>query len=268
MAVSADYIRNDLKELYLRRDLNPGRRDTTGRTSTLRRVDAANFTAQVLEITNLGWANSDSLQLSLVKRQSRGHQYRISYTLSRTYGNVSAPGTIDTISTQILDDLNLEDGEARTSQDRPHVLSINGSVEVPKTFGLVFSGGMQFQSGTPFTLIDSSTDPDRNGFFQEPLPAGTYSGAASNSEAITVEYDGGFRGARGPNLFLLNLRAGYRIRLPGSRFLQAYVDGFNVTNHVNFNTPNGDRRDTATFLILRSASAPTRTAQFNLKYTF
>ena len=268
MAVSADYIRNDLKELYLRRDLNPGRRDTTGRTSTLRRVDAANFTAQVLEITNLGWANSDSLQLSLVKRQSRGHQYRISYTLSRTYGNVSAPGTIDTISTQILDDLNLEDGEARTSQDRPHVLSINGSVEVPKTFGLVFSGGMQFQSGTPFTLIDSSTDPDRNGFFQEPLPAGTYSGAASNSEAITVEYDGGFRGARGPNLFLLNLRAGYRIRLPGSRFLQAYVDVFNATNHVNFNTPAGDRRTAATFLILRSASAPTRTAQFNLKYTF
>jgi hypothetical protein len=268
MAVSADYIRNDLKELYLRRDLNPGLRDTTGRTSTLRRVDAANFTSSVLEITNLGWANSDSLQLSLVKRHSRGYQYRVSYTLSRAYGNVSAPGTIDTISTQVLDQLNLEDGEARTSQDRPHVLSINGSVQVPKTFGLVISGGLQYQSGTPFTLTDSSTDPDRNGSFQEPLPAGTYSGAASNPEAITVENDGGFRGARGPDLFLLNLRAGYRIGLPGGQALQAYVDVFNVTDHVNFNTPSGDRRTPATFLILRSASAPTRTAQFNLKYTF
>ena len=85
---------------------------------------------------------------------------------------------------------------------------------------------------------------------------------------MTVEYDGGFRGARGPSLFLLNLRAGYRIRLPGGRALQAYVDVFNATNHVNFNTPAGDRRTPATFLILRSASAPTRTAQFNLKYTF
>jgi len=268
MAVSADYIRNDLKELYLRRDLNPGVRATTARTSAVTRVDAANFTASVLEITNLGWANSDSLQMSLVKRQSRGHQYRISYTLSRTYGNVSAPGTVDTISTQILDDLNLEDGEARTSQDRPHVLSINGSVEVPKTRGLVISGGLQYQSGTPFTLTDSSTDPNRNGGFEEPLAAGTYSGAASNSEAITVDYDGGFRGARGPDQFLLNVRAGYRIRLPGSRFLQAYVDVFNVTDRVNFNTPNGDRRDTATFLIRRSATAPTRTAQFNVKYSF
>ncbi len=62
MAVSADYIRNDLKELYLRRDLNPGLRDTTSRTATLRRVAAANFTASVLEIANLGWANSDSLR--------------------------------------------------------------------------------------------------------------------------------------------------------------------------------------------------------------
>ena len=268
MAASVDFIRNDLKELYLRQDLNPGLRDTTSRTSTLRRVHADAFTSQVLEITNLGWANSNSLQVSLVKRQSRSHQYRVSYTFSRTYGNVSAPGTIDTVSTQVLDDLNLEDGEARTSQDRPHVLSVQGSVEVPKTGGLVVSGGLQAQTGTPFTLTDSSTDPDRNGFFQEPLPAGTYSGAASNQDAITVENDGGFRGARGPGLFLLNLRAGYRIPLRGGRALQAHVDVFNVTNQANFNTPSSDRRNSATFLILRSVVNPTRTAQLNFRFLF
>jgi len=222
----------------------------------------------VLEITNLGWANSDSLQVSLVKRQSRSHQYRVSYTFSRTYGNVSAPGTIDTVSTQVLDDLNLEDGEARTSQDRPHVVSVQGSAEVPKTGGLVVSGGLQAQTGTPFTLTDSSTDPDRNGFFQEPLPAGTYSGAASNPDAITVENDGGFRGARGPGLFLLNLRAGYRIPLRGGRALQAHIDVFNVTNHANFNTPSSDRRSAATFLIFRSVVNPTRTAQLNFRFSF
>jgi hypothetical protein len=43
-----------------------------------------------------------------------------------------------------------------------------------------------------------------------------------------------------------------------------------VTNRANFNNPNGDRFDAATFLILRSIlnGGPTRTAQFNLKYTF
>ena len=59
-----------------------------------------------------------------------------------------------------------------------------------------------------------------------------------NPDAITVENVGGFRGARGPGPFLLNLRAGYRFRLPGGRSLQAHVDVFNVTNRANFNTPN------------------------------
>jgi Carboxypeptidase regulatory-like domain/TonB-dependent Receptor Plug Domain len=268
MAISADYIRNDLRDLYLRADLNPGLRDTTSRTATLRRVNAANFTSFVYEINNLGWANSNSVQLSLVKRQSRGYQYRVAYTWSNTFGNTASPGVAENIPTQVLDQLNLDQNEARTTQDRPHVLSVNGSLEVPRTRGLVVSGGIAYQSGAPYTLTDSSTDPDRNGTFQEPLPAGTYSGAASNSDAITVENIAGMRGARGPDSFLLNMRAGYRFRLPGGRALQAHVDIFNVTNRANFNTPNGDRRDTATFLILRSVVNPTRTAQLNLKYTF
>jgi outer membrane receptor protein involved in Fe transport len=43
MAVSADYIRNDLRDLYMRQNLNPGLRDTTARTSTIRRVDPTSF---------------------------------------------------------------------------------------------------------------------------------------------------------------------------------------------------------------------------------
>jgi hypothetical protein len=268
MAISADYIRNDLKELYLRRDLNPGTRASTARTAAVTRADAANFTASVLEITNLGWANSDALQLSLVKRQSHGYNFRVAYTLSRAYGNTPSPGAIDTIATQVGNELNLEAGEARTTQDRPHVLSVSGALEVPKTRGLQLSGALQYQSGTPFTLTDSTTDPNRNGGFEEPLPAGTYSGAASNPDAITVEFDGGFRGARGPDQMLLSARARYAFRLPGGRSLQAWVDVFNVTNRANFNNPTGDRRDTATFLILRSVVNPTRTAQLNLRFSF
>jgi hypothetical protein len=151
-------------------------------------------------------------------------------------------------------------------------------LEVPRTKGLVVSGGWQYQSGTPFTLTDSSTDPNRNGSFEEPLPAGTYSGPASNPNSISVNYKGGLTGARGPAFGLLNMRAGYRFRLPGNRSLQAHVDVFNVTNHANFNNPtaaaggvtSSDRRDTATFLVLRSirGGGPTRTAQFNLRYSF
>jgi Carboxypeptidase regulatory-like domain/TonB dependent receptor/TonB-dependent Receptor Plug Domain len=276
IAISADYVHLAMRDLSMRQDLNPGLRDSASRTATLRRINAANFAAAVLELVNTGWADYNGLQTSVQKRFSHNYQLRVSYTLSRTRGNLASPGALETITSQTVDpvtrapSLNLEQQEGLTAQDRPHLLSINGSVQIPRTRGLNFSGVLQYNSGTPFTITDSSTDPNRNGNFEEPLPAGSYSGAAGNSDAYTVENKGGIRGARGPSYFLINMRAAYRFKLPGGRSLMAHVDAFNVTNHANFSSPNGDRRDTATFLILRSIlnGGPTRTAQFNLKYTF
>ena len=270
MAASVDYIHNDLKELYVLRELNPGTRASTARTAAVTRRDAANFTASVTEVTNLGWSKSDSVQFSLVKRYSRGYQYRVAYTLSRANGNVASPGgTPDISDSQVGDDLHLELQEARTSQDRPQVLSVNGAAEVPHTRGLQLSGSLQYQSGSPITLIDSTTDDNRNGLTSDSLlPAGTYSGAASNPDAITVENDGGYRGARGPNQMLMSIRARYAFKMGGGRSLQAWIDVFNVANRANFNNPSTDRRDAATFLILRSVVNPTRTAQLNFRYSF
>ena len=67
---------------------------------------------------------------------------------------------------------------------------------------------------------------------------------------------------------LMSIRGRYAFKLGGGRSLQAYVDVFNLTNRANFQTPNGDRRDTATFLILRAVNNPTRTAQLNFRFTF
>jgi hypothetical protein len=83
-----------------------------------------------------------------------------------------------------------------------------------------------------------------------------------------VDYDGGMRGARGPGMFLLNVRARYAFKLGGNRSLQAWVDVFNLTDRANFNTPSSDRRSPSTFLILRSVVNPTRTAQLNFRYSF
>ena len=227
------------------------------------------------ELVNLGWADYDGLQMSVQKRVSRGYSFRASYTFSRGFGIVGSPGATDFITTYTTDpvthavDQHLSDLESLTSQDRPHLLSLSGAMEVPRTHGLNLSGVLQANSGTPFTLTDSNTDPNRNGNFEEPLPAGTYSGPAGNVNSITVENKGGFNGARGPGYFLINMRAAYRFRLPNSQSLQAHFDIFNLTNHANFNTPTSDRRD-ANFLIVRSIlnGGPTRTAQFNLTYRF
>ena len=97
----------------MRTDLNPATRATTARTAAVTRPNP-NFSAAVLEINNEGWANSNSFQVSLVQRQTHGYQYRVAYTYATTYGNTAAPGNIETISTQIGNDLNLAAGEART----------------------------------------------------------------------------------------------------------------------------------------------------------
>lgn len=275
VAVSADYVRLNHRGLIMRQDLNPGVRRSTSRTATVDRINP-DFVSSVLELVNSGWADYNGLQTSLQKRSSQGYSFRVSYTFSRGRGIVDSPGATQTINSATVDpvtkvtDLHLENLEGLTGQDRPHILSISGALEVPRTHGLNVSGVVQYNSGTPFTLTDSSTDPDRNGSFQEQLPAGTYSGASTNVNAITVKNRGGINGARGPNFFLTNLRAAYRFKLGGNRSLQAHFDVFNLTNRANFTTPNGDRRDAATFLIVRSIlnGGPTRTAQFNIQYRF
>jgi hypothetical protein len=39
-------------------------------------------------------------------------------------------------------------------------------------------------SGAPFTIYDSAIDADKNGELLDPLPAGVYSGVASNPDAM------------------------------------------------------------------------------------
>jgi hypothetical protein len=279
IAVTADYVHANHRDLYMLQDLNPGVRATTARTSTVTRIrPTTEFNAAVLELVNAGWFDYDALQTSVQKRFSQNYQFRLSYTYSRTRGTVGAPGATDTINWATVDpvtqitDLHMDDRVSVGDQDRPHILSLSGTVVVPRTGGLNLSGVWQYNSGTPFTITDSTTDPNRNGSFEEPLAAGTYSGAASNVNAITIENQEGFNGARGPDFSLLNLRAAYRFKVPGggNRRVMAYVDVFNVTNRPNYNNPTGDRRDAATFLILRSIrnGGPTRTAQFNIRYDF
>jgi len=287
IAVSADFVHSSHRDLYMLQELNPGIRASTARTAAITRVlPTSQFAASVLELVNAGWFDYNGLQTSVQKRYSNHYQVRLSYTYSRTRGTVGAPGATDDIQTFVTDPitkettLNLDDRAALGDQDRPHILSLSGAVEIPHTKGLNLSGVWQYNSGTPFTLTDSTTDPDRNGLFQEPLPAGRYSGSPSNPNAIAVDYKGGYNGARGPDFSLLSLRGAYRFKLPGNgnRRLMAYVDVFNVTNRANFNNPvataggvtSADRRAADTFLILRAIrnGGPTRTAQFNVRYDF
>jgi hypothetical protein len=124
-------------------------------------------------------------------------------------------------------------------------------------------------SGAPFTIFDSSIDADQNGELNDPLPAGTYSGSALNAMQ-DVKNEGGRNGARGPDYFQVDLRAGWRRRIKQNT-LELFLDLYNITNRANFVDPSGDRRVTSTFLVLtnlRGGSGFPRQAQFGVRLGF
>ena len=145
--------------------------------------------------------------------------------------------------------------------------------DVAKTGGLTVSAVARALSGLPFSVIDSNTDPDRNGILYDFLPAGTYTGTGRNP--ITVDYDGKRNGAYGPGFLQLDLRAGYRLSLGARRRLNTFVDFFNVTNRTNFATgtqPGAASGNQAnpTFLVPTgyNTSYTPRKIQLGVRYEF
>jgi hypothetical protein len=251
--------------------LNPGLRATTTATSTLSRNNplvgtVGEFAARVDTIVNEGEMDYNTFQVSVTKRPSRGLMMRGSYAYSHGRGNTA--GENEVIASQLLGDVRLDTEIGPTNVDRPHVMSVSGTYDIPHTGGLKVSAVLQARSGSPFSLINSTFDLDRNGSTaNEYLPAGTYSG--NGADAFTVDYKGGRNGARGPKYVNLDLRGGYRFRMKGNRTLDAFIDVFNLTNEPNFANPLGDQR-VGTFMLLTTIfnGGPTRTAQLNVRYGF
>jgi hypothetical protein len=266
MSVSADYVHARARDQLMLRDLNPGLRATTARTSTLTRINPA-FSASVFTPVNDGAIDYDALEAALVKRYEAGYSFRVSYTLGHARGNTSGLG-IPTSPFQVLDDLNLALNEGPTNFDRRHNLVISGQALVPKTTGMTVAWVARALSGTRFSVTDSTTDPDRNGTFAEPLPAGSYT-STTGRNPYTADVDEERNGATGPGFFQLDLRLGYRLRPGAGRALDLFADIFNVTNRANFDNPIGDRRSTDFFNLttLRAGGVPA-TLQLGVRFEF
>jgi hypothetical protein len=273
IGLSVDFIRSEQRNQYVLKELNPGVRNSGLATGTVTRTNplvgsVGEWAASVVTLVNDGFIDYNTIQVSGTKRVSNGWSGRLSYAFSRGEGNTPT-GQGVAAESQFLGDLNLDKEIGPTNVDRPHILTVSGSYDVPRTGGLKLSAVYSARSGTPFSLRDTTFDADRNGStVNEYLPAGTYSG--TGEDAYTVDYKGGRNGGRGPNYQRLDFRGGYRFRLNGGRTIDAFLDVFNATNEANFANPNNDRRVTATFLRITQTlnESPTRTAQINLRFGF
>ena len=278
VGVSVDYIRSEQRDQYVHKELNPlFRASTVVAQATPRRTTplvgtVGEWAASVQTLLNAGYIDYNSVQVSATKRQSNGWTARVSYAFSRARGN-TATGQGGLSASQFMDDLRLDREVGPAATDRPHILTISTSYDVPRTGGLKVSAVYSARSGSPFSMRDTSLDADQNGLTDnEYLPAGTYTFTAGD-ETHTVEYEGGRNGGRGPGYQRLDLRTGYRFRLNGGQTIDAFLDVFNALDTVNFNTPganNVDRRLAATFLRITSTSneSTPRTAQINVRFGF
>jgi hypothetical protein len=285
VSASADYVHAFGRDLLMSRQLNPTLRATTAATSTnvpqssavldaataeLREKygpDFAAFTTGVTLPVNVGRTEYDALMLQLEKRFASSYSVRVSYTLAHARGNTSGAG-VAASGFQVLDDMHLELNEGPTNFDQRHNFVVSGTALIPKTGGLNFSWVARALSGTPFSLTNNNIDPDRNGTFAEPLPAGDYAG--TGDDAYTVKsYRSERNGAFGPGFFQADVRAGYRFALGGGRRLNAFMDVFNVTNRVNFANPSGNQAN-PTFLVRTaySTSYTPRKLQLGVRFEF
>jgi hypothetical protein len=266
LSASADYVHARARKQLMLRDLNPGLRTSTAPNATLVRTNPL-YVGQVNQPINAGEIDFDALEVAVVKRLASDYSFRVSYTLGYSRGNTTGAG-IPLSGFQVLTDMNLGLNEGPTAVDRRHNLVISGQALVPKTKGLTVAWIARALSGAHFTLVDSSSDPDRNGQFAEPLAAGSYTSTAGRNP-WPVDFDGGRNAATGPGLFQTDVRLGYRLRPGNSRALDLFADIFNITNRANFEVPTGDRRSTnfLNLTALRAGAVPT-TVQFGVRMEF
>ena len=268
-----DFVHASGRDLLVSRDLNPGLRADTRRTSEVNRVNTE-YVASVLQPVNEGRVDYDALEVQIERRFRGWFGARLSYTLGYSRGNTSGNGSPQLLL-QRLDDLRLAANDGPTDFDRRHNLVISGTARVPRTGGLTVSAIARAMSGAPFSLIDSSADDDRNGILFDLLPRRTYLGIGPN--AIRIDYDGRRNGAYGPGSFQLDMRAGYRLPAGDLRALDLLVEIFNVTNAATFDNPAtavqghaaADRRMSG-FLQLRALRPGTipRTGQIGIRFGF
>ena len=270
LSVSADYVHNSERDMLMVLNLNPLHRPTPNvNQSTPVRIGSPTlttafaelqakypnlkpFTGNVNQYVNTGRVNYDAIMLQVKKRFSQNYSAQVSYTYGNSRGNTSGNGA-PASNFQVEQNMNLNLNEGPTDFDVRQNFTFSGTALVPRTHGLNLSWVARALSGMPFSLTNSSIDPDQNGIQAEPLAAGTYSGNGTDSYTVK-SYKAERDGARGPGFFQLDMRFGYKFPIMGTRSLEIAADVFNLTNHTNFANPSGNQNTASTFLILTGYS--------------
>jgi len=240
----------------------------------------------------------NSLQATLTRTYSHGLRFLLSYTFSKSIDDTSGGAT--SIFSEITgDESNIGSSKGLSDFDRTHRIVGNFGYEIPKfgfglnntavgkTFfsGWEVSGVTVLQSGTPFTITDSSgavfygvTGSRANYAAGATLATAQLSGSTEsrlneyfNTAAFTKagNYFGdvGRNTMRGPFQRNVDFSVQKRFRITERVSAQFRAELFNVLNMVSFSNPNSSIASTS-FGVITATEGNPRIVQFALKLMF
>ncbi len=317
MSLSAAYVGHDATHLVAPTDWNqplPGvgpatRTNADGSTTVLwsnfnLRRPLYSVLPAVTQISGTDtWAisNYHALQVMARQRLSKGFEFMLSYTMSKTMtdnlgyygsGGVAAQGAY---SANHYNRHGYNYGPAFF--DARHNLVWSGSYELPigkgRSFGADLPGAAQAvlggwqvtsilsaHTGFPITVTtgvnNTLQDPRgarRPNLIGDPVPSNQtldnwYNKAAFSAPAIGAFGSAGVGIIRAPGYANWDFGVGKKFYLTESKYFDFRAEFFNFTNHPSFNPPASDFANQNTFGIATSTISPPRNVEFALKFVF
>jgi len=227
LALAMAYVRKDGTDFIGWTDVAGQYRETTRLLADGRSVPVFvltnTTTPRLFQLTNPGYSMTyNGLVTALEKRRSNGWQAFGSYTFSRASGLQPSSGAnaAGAQTSSIADRVPLTFGRDPNSltnargilpNDRPHMLRVMGSVDVPRT-GFVLAGNFQHFSGKPWAARGSILPTPQQGV-----------------QGILLEPRGSRRLS---SQSLLDLRASRTIRVGGVGRIELILDVLNALNNT------------------------------------
>jgi hypothetical protein len=225
--------------------------------------------AQVVMLENFTKSWYDALETQLRMHLGPADSLQVSYTLSRSY----LDGVDFFLTTRGTQRTPHERGF--NPSDQRHNLTVAGTISLP--WGMQLAGILKLVSGSPFK-IQAGPDLDGDSIVIGDLPAGIPITVGRDRVDESLTAINAFRASVGQapiDRSLLKLdpyrsldaRMAKTIRLRGGHSLALVIEGFNLSNHVNFRPDAVLNMNTAPFLVRQSAR-DARQIQWGARYSF
>jgi hypothetical protein len=228
-AVSADGVYSRGYNQFNNRDLNP-RDPATGQRPN------PNY-LRITQYETEGHAWYSALLMAIERRSTRGLAFGASYTLAKSIRDVEG------FLFLAQDQLNPSAEKGLASNDRRHQLVGHVTWQLP--YGFQFAGLFSTRSGTPWNVTtgrDNNLDTEQNDRPDLAVIGGDPRDRATYFADFTGRVGNLGRNVNtGTSFYTLDVRLSKFFQIDRTR-VEGFVEGFNVTNRINYGSPTGNLR--------------------------